>query len=60
MVSKDSLEIKVENDALSIEGAVSAATPQAMEATYAEGAFRAIGAASRLAASSTRVTSKLS
>lgn len=35
-VSKDSLEIKVENDALSIEGAVSAATPQAMEATYAE------------------------
>jgi HSP20 family protein len=35
-VSKDSLEIKVENDALSIEGGVSAATPQAMEATYAE------------------------
>jgi HSP20 family molecular chaperone IbpA len=35
-VSKDSLEIKVENDALSIEGAVSATTPQAMEATYAE------------------------
>ena len=35
-VSKDSLEIKVENDALSIEGAVTAATPQAMEATYAE------------------------
>lgn len=35
-VSKDSLEIRVENDALSIEGAVSAATPQAMEATYAE------------------------
>ena len=35
-VSSDSLEIKVENDALSIEGAVSAATPQAMEATYAE------------------------
>lgn len=35
-VSKDSLDIKVENDALSIEGAVSAATPQAMEATYAE------------------------
>ena len=32
-VSKESLEIKVENDALSIEGAVSAATPQAMEAT---------------------------
>jgi len=35
-VSRDSLEIKVENDALSIEGAVSAAAPQAMEATYAE------------------------
>jgi HSP20 family protein len=35
-VSKDSLEIKVENDALSIEGGVSTATPQAMEATYAE------------------------
>ena len=35
-VSKDSLEIKVENDALSIEGAISAATPQALEATYAE------------------------
>ena len=35
-VSKDALEIKVENDALSIEGPVSAATPQAMEATYAE------------------------
>ncbi len=35
-VSKDSLDIKVENDALSIEGAVSAATPEAMEATYAE------------------------
>ena len=35
-VSKDSLEIKVENDALSIEGAITAATPQALEATYAE------------------------
>ena len=35
-VSKDSLEIKVENDALSIEGPVSASAPQAMEATYAE------------------------
>src|SRR4030095_5861466 len=33
-VSKESLEIKVENDALSIEGAISAATPQALEATY--------------------------
>ncbi|MEO8188339.1 MAG: Hsp20/alpha crystallin family protein [Burkholderiaceae bacterium] len=35
-VSKESLEIKVENDALSIEGTISAATPQALEATYAE------------------------
>ena len=35
-VSKESLDIKVENDALSIEGTVSAATPQALEATYAE------------------------
>lgn len=35
-VSKESLEIKVENDALSIEGAISATTPQALEATYAE------------------------
>ena len=35
-VSKESLEIKVENDALSIEGTVSASTPQALEATYAE------------------------
>jgi HSP20 family protein len=35
-VSKDSLEIKVESDSLSIEGMVSTATPQAMEATYAE------------------------
>ncbi len=35
-VSKDSLDIRVENDALSIEGAVSAATPEAMEASYAE------------------------
>lgn len=35
-VSKDSLEINVENDALSIEGTVSAVTPQAMQATYAE------------------------
>lgn len=35
-VSKESLEIKVENDALSIEGAITAATPQALEATYAE------------------------
>jgi len=35
-VSKESLDIRVENDALSIEGAVSAATPEAMEATYAE------------------------
>lgn len=35
-VSKESLEIKVENEALLIEGAISAATPQALEATYAE------------------------
>ncbi len=35
-VSKESLEIKVENDALSIEGAITAPTPQALEATYAE------------------------
>lgn len=35
-VSKESLEINVENDALSIEGAITAATPQALEATYAE------------------------
>ena len=35
-VSKESLDIKVENDALLIEGTVSAATPQALEATYAE------------------------
>lgn len=35
-VSKESLEIKVENDALLIEGTVSPATPQALEATYAE------------------------
>lgn len=35
-VSKDSLEIKVEGDALLIEGTVSSATPQAMEAVHAE------------------------
>lgn len=35
-VAKDALEIKVENNALSIEGAITAATPQALEATYAE------------------------
>jgi len=35
-VSKESLEINVENDALVIEGAISSATPQALEATYAE------------------------
>ena len=35
-VSKESLDIRVENDALSIEGAVSSATPDAMEAVYAE------------------------
>jgi len=35
-VSKESLEINVENDALVIEGTISPATPQALEATYAE------------------------
>lgn len=35
-VSHDALAIHVEGDALTIEGQVSAATPQAMEATYAE------------------------
>ena len=35
-VSRESLEVKVENDSLAIEGTVSAATPEAMEPTYAE------------------------
>jgi len=35
-VSKESLDIKVENDALLIEASVSAALPQAMQAAYAE------------------------
>jgi HSP20 family molecular chaperone IbpA len=35
-VSREALEIHVEGDALTIEGQVSAATPEAMEATYAE------------------------
>jgi HSP20 family molecular chaperone IbpA len=35
-VSRDALEIHVEGDSLTIEGQVSAATPEAMEATYAE------------------------
>jgi HSP20 family molecular chaperone IbpA len=35
-VSREALEIHVEGDSLTIEGQVSAATPQAMEATYAE------------------------
>lgn len=35
-VAKEALEIKVESDTLLIEGMVSSATPQAMEATYAE------------------------
>jgi HSP20 family protein len=35
-VAKDALEIKVEGESLSIEGAITAATPQAMEASYAE------------------------
>lgn len=42
-VPKDGLEIKVEGDALSIEGAVQPATPDGLEAVYAElrtGRFR--------------------
>ena len=42
-VPKDALEIKVEGDALSIEGAVQPATPDGLEAVYAElrtGRFR--------------------
>lgn len=35
-VSRESLELHVEGDSLTIEGAVTAATPEAMEATYAE------------------------
>jgi HSP20 family molecular chaperone IbpA len=35
-VSRDALEIHVEGDSLALEGQVSAATPEAMEATYAE------------------------
>jgi HSP20 family molecular chaperone IbpA len=35
-VSRDALEIQVEGDSLAIEGQVSPATPEAMEATYAE------------------------
>ena len=35
-LSKESLEIKVEGEALLIEGTVSSVTPQAMEAVYAE------------------------
>lgn len=35
-VAKDALDVKVEGDSLTIEGAISAATPQGMEATYAE------------------------
>jgi len=35
-VSRDALEIHVEGDSLTIEGQVSPATPEAMEATYAE------------------------
>jgi HSP20 family protein len=35
-VNKDALEIKVEGESLTIEGEISAAAPQAMEATYAE------------------------
>ncbi|MGB2817519.1 MAG: Hsp20/alpha crystallin family protein [Burkholderiaceae bacterium] len=35
-VSRESLELHVEGESLTIEGAVTAATPEAMEATYAE------------------------
>ncbi|HSB25565.1 MAG TPA: Hsp20/alpha crystallin family protein [Burkholderiaceae bacterium] len=35
-VPRDQLELKVEGDALSIEGAVRAATPEGLEAVYAE------------------------
>jgi len=35
-VPRDALEIHVEGDSLTIEGQVSPATPEAMEATYAE------------------------
>ena len=35
-VSRDALEIHVEGDSLTIEGQVGPATPEAMEATYAE------------------------
>ena len=35
-VARDALEIHVEGDSLTIEGQVSTATPEAMEATYAE------------------------
>jgi HSP20 family molecular chaperone IbpA len=35
-VARDSLEVHVEGDSLTIEGAVTAATPEAMEAAYAE------------------------
>jgi HSP20 family molecular chaperone IbpA len=35
-VARDALEIHVEGDALTIEGQVTATTPEAMEATYAE------------------------
>lgn len=35
-VSKDALVVKVEGDSLLLEGAISTAMPQGMEATYAE------------------------
>jgi HSP20 family molecular chaperone IbpA len=35
-VTKDALDIKVEGESLSVEGAITTATPQAMEASYAE------------------------
>ncbi|MCS7100703.1 MAG: Hsp20/alpha crystallin family protein [Burkholderiaceae bacterium] len=35
-VSKETLEVKIEGDSLTIEGTIAATTPQGMEATYAE------------------------
>ena len=35
-VARDALDIQIDGDSLTIEGTVTAATPEAMEATYAE------------------------
>ena len=59
-VAKESLEIKVENDALSIEGAITAATPQALEATYAEVRIPRYRRSFTLSPSSTRAASRRS